>query len=117
MNEWDMDECALYVHQDMFAGTLARGDAAGLRTPAASLDFLSSCKVHIYVQPSIGVGDVLDDNGVLWRWQPRAHALRCRLLAIGSSGRIEGVARSPQLAKLETPRKQRNVPNTRHFKS
>ena len=39
------------------------------------------------MQPSIGVGDVLDDNGVLWRWQPRAHALRRRPLAIGSSSR------------------------------
>jgi hypothetical protein len=35
------------------------------------------------MQPSIGVGDVLDDNAVLRRWQPRAHALHRRPPTIG----------------------------------
>ncbi len=37
------------------------------------------------VQPSVGVGDVLDDNGVLWYWQQRSHALQRQLLRLIAS--------------------------------
>ncbi len=92
-----LDECACFECASRHVcSTHARGDGAGFaysgrlsrsslvaQGPYARQGCGLQLRVGSGVQPSVGVGDVLDDNGVLRCWQPRAHALQRRPPTIG----------------------------------
>jgi hypothetical protein len=96
---------ALNVRQDMFvhhshawgwggfaySGRLSRSSFV-TQGPYARQGCGLHMRVGSGVQPAVGVGQVLDDNGVLRCWQQRAHALQLRLPTICSLRRIEVVA-------------------------